>query len=171
MGRLSCSGASWGHSSLRYAVSHHSGRSCSGAQALGTRASVVGGHGLSNCVSQTLERGLSGCGARAQRLHGMWNLPGSGIEPVSPALAGRFSPTVPPGKSSHTHFSITLGPLVSPAPPTNPSLSHLSSHVGHFHPFTKHILGTCYVPGPVLMLQTQTSIRLQLGPRELPVHE
>ena len=28
----------------------------------------------------------------------MWNLPGPGLEPVSPALAGGFSTTVPPGK-------------------------------------------------------------------------
>ena len=28
----------------------------------------------------------------------MWDLPGPGIEPVSPALAGRLSTTVPPGK-------------------------------------------------------------------------
>ena len=28
------------------------------------------------------------------------NLPGPGIEPVSPALAGRFPPTAPPGKPS-----------------------------------------------------------------------
>ena len=27
----------------------------------------------------------------------MWNLPGPGIEPVSPELAGRFSSTGPPG--------------------------------------------------------------------------
>ena len=30
--------------------------------------------------------------------HGMWGLPGSGIEPVSPALAGRFFTLGPPGK-------------------------------------------------------------------------
>ena len=30
----------------------------------------------------------------------MWDLPGPGIEPVSPALAGGFLTTVPPGKSS-----------------------------------------------------------------------
>ena len=30
---------------------------------------------------------------------GMWNLPRTGIEPVSPALAGRFLITGPPGKS------------------------------------------------------------------------
>ena len=29
----------------------------------------------------------------------MWDLPGPGLEPVSPALAGRFLTTVPPGKS------------------------------------------------------------------------
>ena len=28
----------------------------------------------------------------------MWNLPGPGIQPVSPALAGRFFPTMPAGK-------------------------------------------------------------------------
>ena len=29
----------------------------------------------------------------------MWDLPGPGLEHVSPALAGGFSTTVPPGKS------------------------------------------------------------------------
>ena len=43
-------------------------------------------------------RRLSSCGSRAQLLHGMWDLPRPGLEPVSPALAGRFSTTVPPGK-------------------------------------------------------------------------
>ncbi|KAJ8782227.1 hypothetical protein J1605_010206 [Eschrichtius robustus] len=28
----------------------------------------------------------------------MWDLPGPGLEPVSPALAGRLSTTAPPGK-------------------------------------------------------------------------
>ena len=28
----------------------------------------------------------------------MWDLPGPGVEPVSPALAGRFLTTAPPGK-------------------------------------------------------------------------
>ena len=41
---------------------------------------------------------LSSCGSRAQLLRGMWNLPRPGLEPVSPALAGRFSTTAPPGK-------------------------------------------------------------------------
>ena len=43
-------------------------------------------------------RRLSSCGSRAQPLHGMWDLPRPGLEPVSPALTGRFSTTVPPGK-------------------------------------------------------------------------
>ena len=43
-------------------------------------------------------RRLSSCGSRAQLLRGMWNLPGPGLEPVSPALAGGFSTTAPPGK-------------------------------------------------------------------------
>ena len=54
--------------------------------------------GFSSCGSWVLERRLSSCGARAQLLRGMWDLPGPGLEPVSPALAGGFLTTVPPGK-------------------------------------------------------------------------
>ena len=43
-------------------------------------------------------RRLSSCGSRASLLCGMWDLPRPGLEPVSPALAGRFSTTAPPGK-------------------------------------------------------------------------
>ena len=43
-------------------------------------------------------RRLSSCGSRAQLLCGMWDLPRPGLEPVSPALAGRLSTTAPPGK-------------------------------------------------------------------------
>ena len=42
--------------------------------------------------------GFSSCGARAPLLHGMWDLPGPGLEPMSPALAGGFPTTAPPGK-------------------------------------------------------------------------
>ena len=41
---------------------------------------------------------LSNCGSRAQLLRGMWDLPRPGLEPVSPALAGRLLTTTPPGK-------------------------------------------------------------------------
>ena len=45
---------------------------------------------------QTLR--LSNCGSRAQLLRGMWDLPRPELEPVSPALAGGFSTTAPPGR-------------------------------------------------------------------------
>ena len=35
----------------------------------------------------------------------MWDLPGPGLEPVSPALAGGFLTTVPPGKLQNLHFN------------------------------------------------------------------
>ena len=54
-------------------------------------ASLVSEHRL-----QT--RRLSNCGSRAQLLHGMWDLPRPGLEPVSPALADGLPTTVPPGK-------------------------------------------------------------------------
>ena len=41
---------------------------------------------------------LRNCGSGAQLLCGMWDLPRPGLELVSPALAGRFSTTAPPGK-------------------------------------------------------------------------
>ena len=41
---------------------------------------------------------LSNCGSRAQLLRGTWDPPRPGLEPVSPALAGRLSTTAPPGK-------------------------------------------------------------------------
>ena len=43
-------------------------------------------------------RRLSNCGSRAQLFCSMWDRPRPGLEPVSPALAGRFSTTAPPGK-------------------------------------------------------------------------
>ena len=37
-------------------------------------------------------------GSKALELYSMWHLPGSGIKPVSPAPAGGFFTTEPPGK-------------------------------------------------------------------------
>ena len=78
-------------------VSHCGGFSC-----CGVRASVV------------VARELSSCGTWAQLLCGMWNLPGPELEPVSPALAGGFLTTAPPGKSLHVglkpqHFMCFFG--------------------------------------------------------------
>ena len=64
-------------------ASHFGGFSCCGAQALGMQASVAVARGLSSCGLQALERRLSSCGSRAQLLHGMWDPPGPGLEPMS----------------------------------------------------------------------------------------
>ena len=47
---------------------------------------------------------LSNCGSWAQLLRGMWDIPRPGLEPMSPALAGRLSTTAPPGKPQNTIF-------------------------------------------------------------------
>ena len=60
-------------------------------------ASLVAEHRL-----QT--RRLSNCGSRAQLLCGMWDPPRPGLKPMSPALAGRFSTTAPPGKPYTQYF-------------------------------------------------------------------
>ena len=51
-------------------------------------------------------RRLSNCGSRAQLLHGMWYLPRPKLKPMSPALAGRFSTTAPPGKPNILYFKV-----------------------------------------------------------------
>ena len=45
--------------------------------------------------------GFSCCGARALG----WDLPGPGLEPMSPALAGGFLTTAPPGKPSSSDLN------------------------------------------------------------------
>ena len=86
---LSLVAASMGHSSSR------------GAGLFTVAASLVAGHRL-----QT--RRLSSCGSQAQLLRGMWDLPRPGLEPVSPALAGRLSTTVPPGKPYFFFFFLSF---------------------------------------------------------------
>ena len=83
--------ASGGHSSLRF-------MGFSLRWPLLLRSTGSRRTGFRSCGSRALERRLSSCGARAQLLRGMWNLPRPGIEPVSPALAGGFLTTAPPGK-------------------------------------------------------------------------
>ena len=62
------------------------------------------GCGFSSCGSWALRHRPSSCGARALLLCSMWDLPGSGIKPISPALAGKFFTTEPPGKPSMSKF-------------------------------------------------------------------
>ena len=65
---------------------------CCGAQALEAHVSVVA------------VLGLCRCGLWAELLLDMWDLPRSEINLESPALAGGFLPTVPPGKSQKSRF-------------------------------------------------------------------
>ena len=77
-----------------------------------------GGHSSSRCAGLSLSRPLllrstgsrrAGSVVVAHGLRGMWDLPRPGLEPVSPAWAGRFSTTVPPGKP----YSFLKVPLMS----------------------------------------------------------
>ena len=81
-------------------------------QSMGSRHAV-----FSSCVSQALGHRLGSCGTWTQ-FHGMWDLPRSGIEPMSPAWAGRFFTTEPPRKPLSTTFikntsCVTLGNFMS----------------------------------------------------------
>ena len=55
---------------------------------------------------------LSNCGSRAQLLHGMWDPPGPGLEPASPALAGGLPTTAPPGKPLSLFLCMVLGSVL-----------------------------------------------------------
>ena len=54
------------------------------------QASQCDGFSYGAQASVVAAYGLSGCSVRAYLLRGMWHLPRSGIELMSPALAGRF---------------------------------------------------------------------------------
>ena len=64
----------------------------------GVQALVVVTHGLRSRGSPALAHRLRSCVTRSWLLRSVWDLPGAGIEPVSPALAGKFFTTEPPGK-------------------------------------------------------------------------
>ena len=66
--------------------------------------SAVVALGLSNCRSEALEHWLSSCGTWSWLLRSMWDFPGPGLEPVSPALADEFLTTRPPGKPQKYYF-------------------------------------------------------------------
>ena len=79
---LSPVAVSRGHSSRCTGFSLHGPSRC-GTQALGARASVVVARGLQRTGSAVVVHGPS-------RSTAMWDPPGPGLEPVSPALAGGF---------------------------------------------------------------------------------
>ena len=70
---------------------------CCGGFYCGIQA--LGQAGFSSCGSQALEPRLSSHGTWAYLSQGIWNLPGLGIKPMSPALAGGFLSIGPRGKS------------------------------------------------------------------------
>ena len=78
----------------------------------GSRGSL---HGLLLAVASLGCLGFSSHSSQAQLLCGMWDLPGPGIEPVSPTLGGGLLSTAPPGKSSSKKF--LLWPTSCSLPP------------------------------------------------------
>ena len=83
--------------------------------------------GFSSCGSWALELRLCSCGTRAWLLCGMWDLPGPGLQPMSPALAGRFLTTVPPGKLWHNSLKSSLA-IYSKFQGTSLAVQWLSLH-------------------------------------------
>ena len=65
---------------------------------LSLQSTALGWAGSRTYGSQALELRLNNFGGQAWLLHGIRDLPKSGVEPVSPALAGRLFTTEPPGK-------------------------------------------------------------------------
>ena len=87
----------------------------------GTRASVVVARGLSGWGSQALEHEtLSTCGVWAQLLHSMWDLPGSGTGPMSPALAD--------GLFTTNHLGSPLCKVIKTTANELTQLSHLAAY-------------------------------------------
>ena len=62
-------------------------------------------HSLSHCRAQAPDAQAQWPWLTGLAVHGMWDLPRSGHEPVSPASAGRLSTTAPPGKPSEHIFN------------------------------------------------------------------
>ena len=81
-----------------------------GEQGLLSSCSAQASHhcGFSCCRAWGLGHGLSSRGTRAKLLCSMWDLRRTGMEPKSPALAGRFLTTGPPGKSCTIAFEYTM---------------------------------------------------------------
>ena len=99
LGRQCCKQTFSGHGEWRLLSSCGAWVSeCSGCSFWAARA--PGLTSFRSCSSQALEHRLNPCGTLALLLHGIWDLPESGLKPMSPALAGRLFTTEPPGKPS-----------------------------------------------------------------------
>ena len=62
---------------------------------------------LQRVDSLVMAHRLSSCGAWAYLLHDIWDLSFPAIKPMSPALAGGFLATGPPGKSLYLLLNAT----------------------------------------------------------------
>ena len=99
-------------------ASHCSGFPCCGAQALGHIGSVVAAPRLwSTGLVVVWCMDLATLGP----LCGMWDLPRSGVEPMSPALAGGFftpealgEPSTRPWASAYSHCNTSAGWMAHP---------------------------------------------------------
>ena len=98
-------------------ASHRGGLSCCKAQALGCLDFSSYGTWLGGCGSQDLQHRPNSRGAWASLLRDMWDLPGSGIKPVSAALAGGFLTTDPPRKPRPNIFDGWMDPSFSNGKP------------------------------------------------------
>ena len=124
-----------------------------GRQGLLSHWSVWASHrgGSSCCGAWALEHRLNSCGTRAQLLFGTWDLPGSGMEPVSPALAGRFSTNEPP-TFVYNYWNSGSG---SQRIGKQPRINVCTSVELHFH----MICGLCRYPFTFITAQVYMKIR------------
>ena len=116
-------------------ASHCSGFSCCKAWALGHVGSVVMALGLQSTGSIGVMHGLSW-------LHGMQDIPGSGIatEPVPSALSGGLSTTEPPGSPKDKDLTtLSLSLSLSLFLSVSDSLTHTHTHAFHLPIFSKQL--------------------------------
>ena len=104
----------WAFSSWGTRAFHCDGFSCCGARLQSSQVLAVASHGLSSHSSWSRELRLRSRGTGIELLRGMWDLPGSGIKSMSPALAGGFFTTEPPGKPLYSSSNIPLSTFVWP---------------------------------------------------------
>ena len=104
-------------------------------------------------------------------LRGMWDLPGSGVKPVSPALAGRFFTTEPPGKPQVSIIVYWWVPILCQDFPSEPRLKALTTLLAILYCFPY----VCYVSVIFAAAMSLQSCRTLCHPKDgsppgSPVH-
>ena len=113
--------------------------------------------GFSSCGSQALEHRLDSCGVWAALLRGTWDLLGSGIKSIFPALTGRFFTTEPPRKPPFSisyalscltpSFSFLLLPVFSPPSAFSFFLNSVSPRPGYIYDHLGLLWGIIRISG------------------------